>query len=105
MCSFTFLHDGELNKPLPNAEVQEFLDIARKQTDKDWQVVPITFASRKWFKTRYEILYGVYVNVGHGNWQQINFYRTGSDSSINLYVTLDVVSAFFMGMVAGSRKP
>lgn len=104
MCTFTFLNDWELNLPLPNSEVQEFLDLARKQTDKDWQVVPVIFTARKWFKTSYTTLYSVYVNVGHGNWQQINFYRESNDSSIGFYVTLDVVAAFFMGIVTGSRK-
>lgn len=105
MVCTTFLSDSDLNKPLPDAEVQEFLDLARMQTGKNWQVVPITFTSRKWFKTRHFTLYEVYVYVGGiGPWQQINFYREGSDSSINLCVPLETVAAFFMGIVAGQHK-
>jgi len=105
MTCTTFLHNGELNQPLPNTEVQEFLDIARAQTGKDWQVVPITISSRKWFKTTYSTLYGVYVYVGGmGPWQQINFFNEGSGSSINLYVPIETVGAFFMGMVAAHKN-
>jgi hypothetical protein len=105
MACTTFLHDSELNQPLPNAEVQEFLDLARQQTGEDWQVVPITFSSRKWFKTQYNTLYGVYVYVGGiGPWQQINFYKAGSGTSLNLYVSLEVVAAYFMGMVTSQTN-
>lgn len=105
MTCTTFLHDSELNQPLPNTEVQEFLDLARAQTGKDWQVVPFIFSSRKWFKTSYTTLYGVYVYIGGiGPWQQINFLNKDGESSITVYVPLETVGAFFMGMVAGCKN-
>jgi hypothetical protein len=101
MTCTTFLHDGELNQPLPDKECQLILDEARKNTGKGWQVVPIYVTSRKWFKKRTETLYGVYVYVGGvGPWQQINFYHAGSGSTINLYVPLSVVAAYLLGMLA-----
>jgi hypothetical protein len=101
----TFLHEGELNQPLPDQESQLILEEARKCTGKDWQVVPLHVVHRKWFKKRTETLYGVYVYVGGvGPWQQINFYREGVRSSINLYVPLEVVAAYFLGMLAVPKQ-
>lgn len=105
MTCTTFLHAGELNQPLPDPDLQDVLDSVRKLTKQDWQVVPITLTHRKWFKTTTETRYGVYVYVGGmGPWQQINFFREGSESSINLYVSLDVVAAYFFGMLNGARR-
>jgi len=97
----TFLSDRELNQPLPDAEVQSILEEARRRSGRDWQVVPLYVTRRKWFKKSTEVLYGVYVHVGgYGPWQQINFFREGVRSSINLYVPLEVVAAYFLGMLA-----
>lgn len=101
MTCTTFLHDSELNIPLPDAECQHILHLARKHTGKDWQVVPLRIRRCKWFKVKTETLYGVYVYIGGiGPWQQINFFREGVRSSINLYVPLEVVAAYFLGMLA-----
>lgn len=101
MTCTTFLHDGQLNQPLPDQECQLILEEARKRTGKDWQVVPFYVTRRKWFKKQTKTLYGVYVYVGGvGPWQQINFYRENARSSINLYVPLEVVAAYFLGMLA-----
>jgi hypothetical protein len=100
MTCTTFLHDGELDQKLPDPEIQQIFDEAKKRTGKNWQVVPLHVTRRKWFKTHAETLYGVYVYVGGiGPWQQINFYRQDSKSSINLYVPLEVVAAYFLGML------
>ena len=101
MTCTTFLHDGELNQPLPNAELQSIFEEAKNHSGKNWQVVPIHITYRKWFRQKTKTLYGVYVYVGGmGPWQQINFFKDGSNSSINLYVSLDVVAAYFLGMLA-----
>lgn len=103
MTCTTFLHEGELNVPLPNAELQKLLEEVRERTGKDWQVVPIQAVKGRWPVKKTITLYGVYVYVGGvGPWQQINFYREGSDSSINLYVTLDLVAAYLFGLHGGS---
>lgn len=105
MTCTTFLHEGELNQPLPDQECQLILEEARKHSGKDWQVVPIHVIRWKWFRKHVETLYGVYVYVGGvGPWQQINFYREGTRSSINLYVPLEVVAAYFLGMLAVPKE-
>lgn len=97
----TFLHDGELNLPLPDAEMQQIFDEAKRRTGKNFQIVPIQVTHRKWFRTKTKTLYGVYVYVGGiGPWQQINFFREDCRSSINVYVPLEVVAAYFLGMLA-----
>ncbi len=101
MTCTTFLHDGELNQPLPDPECQHILECARKHTGKNWQVVPLQVNYRKWFKRHTTTLYGVYVYVGGvGPWQQINFFKEDTKWSINLYVPLEVVAAYFLGMLA-----
>lgn len=101
----TFLHDSELNQRLPDSECQQILEEARERSGKDWQVVPLHVTRRKWFKVKTETLYGVYVYVGGvGPWQQINFYREGARSSINVYVPLEVVAAYFLGMLAAPKE-
>jgi hypothetical protein len=106
MTCTTFLHDGELNQPLPDAEVQHFLDAVRKLSGENWQVVPLHLTRHRWLrKPVTETLYGLYVYIGGvGPWQQINLYREGSASSINLYATLDVVAAYLLGMYGGLAK-
>jgi hypothetical protein len=105
MTCTTFLHDGELNLPLPDPELQSIFDEAKKRTGSNWQIVPLRVNRRKWFRATTETLYGVYVYVGgYGPWQQINFFREGSKSSINLYVPLEVVAAYFLGMLVVQKK-
>ena len=105
MTCTTFLDDGELNQPLPDPECQSILEAARKKTGKDLQVVPLYVKRRKWLKTKVEVLYGVYVHVGGcGPWQQINFFREGVKSSINLYVPLEVAVAYLLGMLVEKDK-
>ncbi len=98
----TLLHETDLNQPLPNVEVQQVLDQVRAATMKDWQVVPITTRSRKWWNKKQTGFYGVYVYVGGlWPWQQINFFSSDSDTSINPDVTLDVVAAYLTGILVG----
>jgi hypothetical protein len=102
MTCTTFLYDCELNVPLPNAECQKILDEVRKKTGNDWQVVELSTAPLTWIdrllgreKTP---LYGLYVYVGGmGPWQQINFFRIDSKTSINLYVPLELIVAYLIG--------
>lgn len=107
MTCTTFLHDSELNYKFENKELQAVLDEARKITGKNWQVVPLEVTVRKhFFKKEKQTLYGVYLYVGGcGPWQQINFYNEYSESSINLYVSIDVIIAYFLGMLVQSVSP
>jgi uncharacterized membrane protein YsdA (DUF1294 family) len=98
MTCTTFLYQSELNIPLPDPECQQILEESRKHTGLDWQVIPIQTRERRWFKVREETLYGLFVYVGGvGPWQQINFYREGTRTSINVYVPLETVMAYLIG--------
>ena len=102
MTCTTFLHEGELNQPLPDAEVQQILDEVRKLSGEDWQVVPLPPRSTGLFRRKQPTYYGVYVYVGGmGPWQQINFWGAVGTSSINLYQPLEVVAAYLLGLYGG----
>lgn len=105
MTCTTFLHDGELNQPLPDAEVQAILDEVRKLSGEDWQVVPLPEQRAGLFRRKQPTLYGVYVYVGGiGPWQQINFWSADRRWSISLYHPLEVVAAYLLGMLGGLQK-
>lgn len=106
MTCTTFLHDWELDQPLPDAELQSIFDEAKKRSGENWQVVKLEqYQPTPWWRKKPETLYGVYVYVGGiGPWQQINFYRKNVRSSINLYVPLEVVAAFFLGMLNAPKE-
>lgn len=100
----TFLHQCELNQSLRDPELQQLLDEARKHTGKDWQVAPLQMPPRKWWQSKREQLYGVYVYIGGiGPWQQINFYADRTHS-FGLYVPSEVVAAYLMGMLVRPNK-
>jgi len=105
MTCTTFLHDGELNQPLPDAGVQAILDEVRKVSGQNWQVVPLPMRRTGWFRRKQPAFYGVYVCVGGiGPWQQINFWSADVKWSINLYQPLEVVAAYLLGMLGGLHK-
>jgi len=102
MVCTTFLHDSELNQQLPEAEIQYLLDAVRTKSGNDWQVVRLEQRKAGLFGRKRPQLYGVYVYVGGiGPWQQINFFKVGAKSSINLYVPLETVAAYLYGMHSG----
>ena len=105
MTCTTFLHASELNQKLPDADLQKLLEEVRDLTGKDWQIVPNQAVTGRWPFKKLTTSYGVYVYVGGiGPWQQINFYTEHSGSSINLYVSLDLVAAYLFGLHCGSAK-
>ena len=105
MTCTTFLHDSELNVPLPDQRVQEILDEVRELSGQDLQVVPLPRPPARLFRPAPPQLYGVYVYVGGiGPWQQLNFWGPPGESSICLYQTMEVVAAFLMGLRAGLTK-
>jgi len=102
----TFLYDGELNVPTSNSVINEMLSEVRAKTGKDWQVIERThtkkYAFQPWKKPKKISLYELYIYVGGvGPWQQINFYRDNSDSSINISNDAELVVAFFFGILCG----
>jgi hypothetical protein len=107
MVCTTFLSDSELNVPTSNDDLNELLKEVRKVSGEDWQItermteLPVPawkfWAAREFVKT-YELF--VYVG-GCGPWQQINFYRDGSDYTINIRNRCELVMAYLYGIVAG----
>jgi len=105
MVCTTFLHSCEIDVPLEDRDVQDLLDTVRQRTGRNWQAVPTrTVVTRSLFKKSKTQLFGLYLYVGGiGPWQQINFYSSNENaSSINVYVTLDVIAAYLMGILNGA---
>lgn len=100
----TFLDDRELNIPLEDDRVNKILEEVRVASKQDWQIVKYrVWTKKRLFRKRAEIVYyGLYLYVGGiGPWQQINFYRSDTDTSINPCVSLDLIVAFLLGYLAG----
>jgi hypothetical protein len=103
MVCTTFLHDGELNVPTSNKELNSILKEIRNKSGEDWQVVERVYNVRKhlWSMGTRKT-YELYKYVGGcGPWQQINFYREDEATSINLSNSATTVIAFLYGMLAG----
>jgi len=105
MVCTTFLHDSELNQVLPDPNVQRLLTSVRDLTGENWQIVPHVIRTNRLFrKPLYETFYGLYLYVGGcGTWQQINFYSSPEEFSLNLNVDLGTISNFLMGICNGYR--
>ena len=108
----TFLHDGELNQPLPFRWMDEVLLDVRTATKENYQVVnhPSLYWGweKKWGIPVKRVLlsednWALYRWVGGcGPWQQINFFRAVSTSSINPYANnLDLIISYLFGILAG----
>ena len=103
----TFLSDNELNIPTSDKAVNEALAEVREMTGENWQVLErIVEVYIPWYlfwkPAKYVRIFELYCYVGGcGPWQQINFYRAGSDTSINICVTADLVVAYLYGIQAG----
>lgn len=100
---FTTLHASELNIPLHAPEVQKLLEELRTKTQQEWQIVPLQVTEKptRWFvKPKITTLYGLYHHAGVGSfpeWQVINFYKGDATTSVNHFVSLDVIAAYLMG--------
>jgi hypothetical protein len=106
----TFLHDGELNVPTSNSTLNEVLAQVREaDPSANWQVIERVTEKRYWSGLWFEVeqrrSYELYLYVGGiGPWQQINFYRENSSSSINTSNSADLVVAFLLGILAGLHR-
>lgn len=104
MVCTTFLHDSELNQVLPDPNVQKLLDEVRNSTGENWQIVEHRFevGVRFWQKRKFVTRYGLYKYVGGiGPWQQINFYSSPEEFSINVYNDIGTIANFLMGILSG----
>lgn len=105
MCCTTFLHEGQLNTPTHNEDLNQILHDVRVETGEDWQVVEYRiFYKRRWYtlkrSVRYE--YELYKYVGGvGPWQLINFYKDDAESSMNFTNKAELVIAFLLGILSG----
>ena len=95
----TYLREHELYRPIANATVSEWLEHARKATGRRIQVQEHEFVQRRWFRKplkllRYQILWPVFDGIEH---QVMNFYRDGSDWTLNTYVPAEMAVAYLMG--------
>lgn len=109
MC--TYLGDAEHTSPTGHKVIDETLADLRKQSGDDWRVGVHVIEQPRWFRKpiRHK-WYALYINVGLGEFQRINFYRDGTDWSINPNVTAELVVAYMFGYLAGDwqakrRKP
>lgn len=94
MVCTTFLHDSELNRPLPDADVQEALDEVRRVTGRDWQIVNHPRYEPEWFRLQPINHWSLYCYVGGcGPWQDI-MCAAGPD--------LTRIHAYLLGLLAGA---
>lgn len=104
MVCTTFLHDSELNQVLPDPNVQTLLDEVRSLTGEDWQIVSTTIElkTKFWQKRKFLTLYSLCRYVGGlGPWQQLNFYSSPEEFSINTLVDIGTISNYLMGICNG----
>lgn len=104
MCITTFLHDGELDVPTSNEELNKLLKTVKEETKENWQILERTYRESRAWGMRHEDVkyYELYKWVGGmGPWQLINFYNSKSGTSINTGNSVEVVMAFLLGIRAG----
>lgn len=104
MC--TFINDCDKNIPTTNREINELLQLVRKNTEEDWQILELIFTNKKFLrKEKVEKLYNILVNVGgFADYQSINFYRENTGTSINDYVPAELVVAYMYGLLNVPKK-
>ncbi len=100
MC--TYLNDNEHLTPTGITALDEVLTDMRKETGEDWRVGAHTYEFHRWFrKPVRRTWYALYRNMGMGEFQCINFYRDGTDWSINPDVTAELIVAYCYGYLGG----
>lgn len=97
----TMLHSGELNVPLPNAELQELLDRVRAESNMNWQVQRREFVTRDWlYRKKTIVRYAVFLEVGGVlPYEQVNFWS--EEGSMKLLITESELASYLMGLKNG----
>lgn len=97
------MHDWETREPVDNKAIQELLDeLNTKYPSSKWVVKSTNFLQgRLWWKKKVK-LYTLYSRIMGGEYQVINFYRDGTDWSINTYVPAELIVAFLYGLINGN---
>jgi hypothetical protein len=105
MSCCTWIRESEKNQPIQNKHVAEWLANARKATGIEWVVLERAFYVTKWFRTkqiwRYEILNPICED--HLEYQCMNFYRDGTDWTINMLVPAEIAVAYLMGLCGRNK--
>lgn len=104
----TTLSHHELNTPVSSEAINEVLALIRKEPGWacTWQVLEEQFLIHpKWYqfwkKPQQKSSYSVFCHIGgFMPWQMINFYRN-TESSINTYVSEELVVNYLYGVLAG----
>jgi hypothetical protein len=101
MPATTWLRVDEYLRPTGNKMIDNTLGQLRTITGKDWRIEKHqTIKGHLWWKHSAD-LFCLYLGVGDtplgSEFQIINFYRDGTDWSINHYVPAELVVAYMFG--------
>ena len=95
----TYLNQCETERPIQDKDVNEWLTRARESTGKRLVVHEHIVEIYRWFKKKTHWSYEIFWPIGDGiEHQCINFYRDGTDWSINTCVTKELAIAYLMGL-------
>lgn len=109
MACFTFLTSSEISHRSANKTIADCLEDVNRGKKADERLVVLDHEVRKpasgflrVFKSpKIEMFHSIYFPVGGVEYQCINFYIEGASSSINFYVSADVMVSFLLGYQAG----
>lgn len=104
MGCFTYLKDSDKNAPIQNKHVAEWLSKAREATGVEIVVLERRFDYTRWFRKRTDWRYEILWPSFPPEYQEINFYRDGSEWSINLIIPAELAVAYLIGVCA-QREP
>lgn len=105
MCCCTYLNESEqVQKPIQNRHITEWLEKVNSLTGQGWIVKEHKTTRRRWFKEVVTYRYELLVPTRLPEYQEINFYRDGTDWSINFYVPAELIVAYLIGICAGYQK-
>lgn len=94
----TFVSDSDFQQP-DHPAIAEWIHEASKRLGCRIGIARADALRGRWPFRKRERLYGVLLDLGHGQAQVINFApREGSDWSINQYVPAQEVAAYLMGI-------
>jgi len=94
---FTYLRENDFIEPTGNKALDDGLLDLRTATGDDWRISAHPVVLGPWWRRKKATWYSLYCGVGTPEFQTINFYRDGSDWSINLTVPAELIVAYMFG--------
>lgn len=94
----TYLNESDKDTPIVNKAVIEWLTNARKATNTHIVVHERPYEVRRWFKKLTKYSYELFWPINGIEYQCVNFYRDGTDWTINTHVTAELAVAYLMGL-------